>query len=86
MNLLGTPSPVADRSPASPIQDSRLDIQFFTTLYSMKIPSSECLSAVQALLDCQSKIDFARNSQGKETQSFIDFLNQVSYSSHARHA
>ena len=43
----------------------------------MEITSSECLSEVQFLLNCPSKITFARSFCGNEAQTFIDFLDRV---------
>ena len=55
------------------------NIQFWTNMYSMDVASGECISAVQSLLSCPSKISLARNFRGNEAQTFIDFLDQVSY-------
>ena len=54
-----------------------LDIQFWANLCVVEITSSECLSEVQTLLNCPSKITLARSFQGREAQTFIDFLDQV---------
>lgn len=66
---------------SSLIHRSLLDIEFFTKLYLTEVASSECLSAVQSLLSCPSKVAFARSFQENEAQIFIDFLHQVSHSS-----
>ena len=55
-----------------------LDMQFWANIYSMEITSNECLSKVQSLLSCPSKIAAARSFQGDEAQTFIDFLDRVS--------
>ena len=72
-----SPSPIADADQC--LMDS-LDIQFWTNLYSVEITSSECLSEVQSLLGCPSKIAHARSFRGREAQMFVDFLDQVSLS------
>ena len=53
------------------------DIRFWTKIYSMEVTSGECLSEVQFLLNCPSKITFARGFCGNEAQTFIDFLDRV---------
>ena len=55
-----------------------LDVQFWANIYSTEITSNECLSKVQALLSCPSKIAVARSFQGDEARTFIDFLDRVS--------
>ena len=44
----------------------------------MKVTSSECISELQSLLNCPSKISAVRDLQGNEAQTFANFLDQVS--------
>ena len=55
-----------------------LDTQFWTNIYLLEIPSSECLSTVRSLLTCPAKITAARGFQGNEAQKLIEFLDRVS--------
>lgn len=68
--------------PLEPQRDHRLreslDTQYWAAIYSMEITSSSCLSEVESLLNCPSKIALVRGLQGSEAQAFIDFLDQVS--------
>ncbi|KAF9783904.1 kinase-like domain-containing protein [Thelephora terrestris] len=61
------------------MSDRRLshNTRFWSNLRSVEITSRECLSEVQSLLTCLSKIALARSFRGREAQEFIDFLNQV---------
>ncbi|KAF9780033.1 kinase-like domain-containing protein [Thelephora terrestris] len=43
----------------------------------MDATSDECLSELRSLLRCQTKITAARNLQGNEALTFVDFLDQV---------
>ena len=52
--------------------------QFWLDLYTPEIPSKECLSRVQSLLSCPTKITVARSFQGNEAQRLVDFLDRVS--------
>ena len=54
------------------------DAQFWADIYSLEVPSNECLSWVQSLLSSPSKITVARSFQGSEAQTFVDFLDRVS--------
>ena len=53
------------------------DIKFSANIYPMEITSNECISQIESLLSCPSKITLARSIQGTEAQTFIDFLDQV---------
>jgi len=55
-----------------------LDLQFWTNIYSMEVASTECLSRVQSLLTCPSKITVARSFRGNQAKMFVDFLDRVS--------
>jgi len=55
-----------------------LNIRPWTSIYSMEITSSECLSEVRSLLSCPSKITLVRSFGGNEARKFIDFLDRVS--------
>lgn len=57
-----------------------LDIWFWSNIYSVEIPSDECLSKVRSLLSCPTKITVARSFRGNEAQRLIDFLDRVSKS------
>lgn len=58
------------------------DVQsFWTNIHASDIGSSEHLSEVQSLLNSPSTVALARSYQGREAQSFIDYLHQVSYPS-----
>jgi len=76
-------------SPSSTVDRHRLiesvDTQFWTSIYSAEITSSERLLAVRSLLSCPSKIAVARSFKGNEAQTFIDFLDRVSEVCAPRH-
>ena len=60
------------------IQDSFLDIRFWTKTHSTEITSGEYLSEIQSLLNSSSKIALARSLRRREAQTLIDLLDQVS--------
>lgn len=53
------------------------DAQPWSGLYNLEITSEDCLSEVRSLLNSPSKISVARNFQGPEAQSLVDFLDRV---------
>ena len=77
--LPGTPPPFCQQWTDSRLTDSS-DKQFWTNIYSAEVNLSECLTNVQSLLSCPSKIAVAQSFQGNDAQIFIDFLDQVSKS------
>ncbi|KAF9783953.1 hypothetical protein BJ322DRAFT_1109806 [Thelephora terrestris] len=60
----------------------RINIPFWTNICFVEITSDECLSEVESLLSCPSKIAIARSFRGSEAQTFVDFLDQVLMHSH----
>lgn len=54
------------------------DTQFWANIYSLEIPSNECLSTIRSLLSCPTNINVAMSFQGDEAQKLIDFLDQAS--------
>ena len=53
-------------------------MQFWSDIFSVEIPSKECLSKVRSLLTCPAKITAARSFRGNQAQTIIDFLDRVS--------
>ena len=47
-------------------------------VYALEVASDECVSRVQSLLSCPSKISAARNFQGSQAETFVEFLDRVS--------
>ena len=54
------------------------DAQFWPDLYASETTPGEWISNVETLLDSASKIATARNFQGSEATTFVEFLDRVS--------
>lgn len=71
------PSSVSSQRMDHPLTQS-LDSYFCSDFHALEVASDECLSKVQSLLSCPSKISAARNFQGSQAETFIEFLDRVS--------